>query len=83
MARTTKLVPPAKSVCVCVNVSLKVLGVKFGRCEEVTGQLVELESECDGEEEELVGDDDEQCDGKIVVVQDVDGAIHVGQLEPQ
>lgn len=49
------------------------------RAEGFTGQLVELEGEGDGEEEELVGDGDEECDGEVVVVQDVDGAVHDGR----
>lgn len=45
-----------------------------------TGQLVEFEGECHGEEGELVANGDEECDGEVVIVQDVDGALHIEGL---
>ena len=51
IARTTKLVPPAKSM---------ILGQRNNVVQIVrrTGQLVKFERECDGKEEKLVSDGD-------------------------
>lgn len=47
----------------------------------MTCQLVELEAECYGEEEELVRDGHEQRDGEVVFVEDVDRVGHGGGLD--
>lgn len=52
---------------------------EIGAAGEV-GQLVELERVGYGKEKELVGDGDEQSNGEIVVIQDVDGGSHGGVL---
>ena len=64
MARTRKLVPPAKSrgVLVVASVDQEL---------EVTSQFVEFEGEGNGKEEELVADCDEEGDGEVVIVQGV------------
>lgn len=41
-----------------------------------TCQLVELEGECDGKEEQLVGNSDDGGDGKVVFVQYMDRLRH-------
>lgn len=79
MARTTKLVPPAKSGgsdLVSQSLEKGQKGEKGTDWGEATGQLVELEGKCYGEEEELVCDGDEQGDGEVVAVQDMDGSLH-------
>ena len=62
MARTTKLVPPAKSARRRQRGRLG-----SGECGR-TGELVELEGPCYGEEGKLVGDGDEEGYGEVVVV---------------
>lgn len=44
-----------------------------------TSQLVEFEGECYCEEKELVRDGDEQGDGEVVAIQDMDGSLHDGR----
>lgn len=79
MARTTKLVPPAKSWGGFVLADGGESEVPLLRVVLLTGKLVELEAEGYGEEEELVGDGDEQGDDEVVLVEDSDGAQHDGQ----
>ncbi len=65
MARTTKLVPPAKSADIRQS----------NRCQALsnpTCELVELEREGDREEEELIAYGDEEGNGKIIVIKCVD-----------
>ena len=70
MARTTKLVPPAKSA---KRLSLARLRIDNGRKgTKPTGEFVELQREGDAEEEELVANRDEEGDGKIVIIKGVD-----------
>lgn len=60
MARTTKLVPPAKSGGVKEDIGTQI--------RVLTCEFVEFEGECYREEEELVGDGDEEGDSQVVIV---------------
>ena len=66
MASTTKLVPPAKSRRVS-GVGIETTGLR-----ENTRKFVELETESDSEEEQLIADRDQERYGQVVVVKDVD-----------
>ena len=66
IARTTKLVPPAKSESKLSHASLDRL------CDRNTSKLVELETECYGEEEELVANCDKQSNGEIIIIESMD-----------
>ena len=66
IASTTKFVPPAKSGELVSTILLKLV------VEKLTGKLVELETESDGKEEQLVGDGDQQRYCQIVIVQGMD-----------
>lgn len=51
-----------------------------GKNEVFTSQFVEFESECYREEEKLIDYGDDQSDGEIVVVEDMNCALHLGGL---
>jgi hypothetical protein len=63
IARTTKLVPPAKSGSVSHIPTFQSIGC--------TRELVELEAEGNRKEEELVCNSDQEGNGEVIVVQDV------------
>lgn len=69
MARMAKLVPPAKS-WMALEISRE--KAHNGHCAKLTGELVKLQGEGDGEEEELVGDGEDGRDGQVVVVEHMD-----------
>ena len=65
MARTTKLVPPAKSR----NVSL-LLGEDIRK--DFTSEFVKFQRKSDCEEEELISNSNYESNSKVVVIQDMD-----------
>ena len=70
IARTTKLVPPAKSESEISRASLHHLWNRN------TSKLVELKAECYGEKEELVTNRDKQSYGKIIIIESMDFGHH-------
>ncbi len=65
IARTTKLVPPAKSVGVSLCSSAMERNID-------TSQFIELEGKGNSKKEQLISDRDQQSDSQIVIIENMD-----------